>query len=307
MIFLTEEIAAFLEAKLNETQEGLESPFYFKTNTIIGAYDRDYLITPDGRKKEYIYTIVTDPIGEVVPIRGTNSTIQQVELHILFKIKYRKQMYYSINKFLENMAGLYIDVPGAQLASGENTKVSFVASLPYFEDKKVSLNSFDNRVGTETNTTFSMLEATITINMTTSTNTVFMGNEMVYTLTQGSDSENLVCADNVHMSCVCQTSSEQKPKEIKALSINTSAQFSYSFQVYISGLITNSIKQSLELGNLNNNVIYELTSNNGVLENKSKVILTGAEYINVFGGISMLSLTFTTADSNLLGDDTNAS
>ena len=90
MIFLPIELASLLEAKLNETQEGQESPFIFKTSPIVGAYDTDYFTDENGEKKEYVYSEITDPVGEVVPIRGTNYTIQQTDLHILFKVKYRK-------------------------------------------------------------------------------------------------------------------------------------------------------------------------------------------------------------------------
>lgn len=87
------ELASLLEAKLNETQEGQESPFIFKTSPIVGAYDTDYFTDENGEKKEYVYSEITDPVGEVVPIRGTNYTIQQTDLHILFKVKYRKKSF----------------------------------------------------------------------------------------------------------------------------------------------------------------------------------------------------------------------
>ena len=50
MIFLPIELASLLEAKLNETQEGQESPFIFKTSPIVGAYDTDYFTDENGNQ-----------------------------------------------------------------------------------------------------------------------------------------------------------------------------------------------------------------------------------------------------------------
>ena len=144
MIFLPIELASLLEAKLNETQEGQESPFIFRTSPLVGALDTDYFIDENGEKKEYVYSEITDPVGEVVPIRGTNYTIQQTDLHILFKVKYRKKMFYAIDTFLNNMNGLYMEVAGTELASGTNTKVSFVAQLPFIsEPLRVTVKSIN--------------------------------------------------------------------------------------------------------------------------------------------------------------------
>ena len=48
MIFLPIELASLLEAKLNETQEGQESPFIFRTSPLVGALDTDYFIDENG-------------------------------------------------------------------------------------------------------------------------------------------------------------------------------------------------------------------------------------------------------------------
>ena len=305
MIFLPIELASLLEAKLNETQEGQESPFIFKTSPIVGAYDTDYFTDENGEKKEYVYSEITDPVGEVVPIRGTNYTIQQTDLHILFKVKYRKKMFYAIDTSLNNMNGLYMEVAGTELSSGTNTKVSFVAQLPFIsEPLRVTVKSI-NENGLEVERTETYLDVVITINMATSSNQVLMGNEFTFSLTKDIDTSNpiterLACAQNMKVAAVAQTSAEQKVGDTAALAVNSTAQFVYTFAVFVCRSVTTGILNDLIAGTLDTNKVYQLKIERGDTTTTANVVLTNVDYENVFGGISILFLTATTADYNLI-------
>lgn len=301
MLFMPAEIASLMEAKLNETQEGLESPFIFRTDTMLGRYTRDYFVDDRGQKREFIYTVVTDPSGSIFSIPHSNLTTQSIELHIYFKIKYRDRMYETIDKFLSNMSGLFMEIPGTALASGENTKVTFTTNIPYFgEPMDQNIKTINERTGLETNSTMGFIEAVIPINMTTCTSDVMMGNELSYVLSQDGIEEMLMLSKDSMIGRKVIQATEQYINQSTSETINSANNFQCSLSFFVKGDLTTKIMKKC-INDYKQNEVYTLKIflKNDLLGN-IKVLLTDPTIGAIVGGYTIISVTFTTADKILL-------
>lgn len=301
MLFMPAEIASLMEAKLNETQEGLESPFIFRTDTMLGRYTRDYFVDESGQKKEFIYSVVTDPSGEIMATPGANITKQSIELHIYFKIKYRDRMYEAIDKFLSNVSGLFMDIPGTELASGENTKVTFTTSIPYFgEPMDQNIKTVSERSGLETNATMGFIEAVLSIQMATCVSNVMMGNEITYTLENGEQSEKLLLSDPATTSIKLTPNTEQYINESTSKSINSSNNLQTHLSFFVKGPISQKIMNQI-LGNIVQNEMYTLKIKMNQEEIAThQIILVDPNITLSIGGFAIISAYFMIADNYLI-------
>lgn len=307
MLFLPVEVASMIEAKLNETQEGQESPFIFRTDTMMGRYTQDFFIDENGEKKEFIYSVITDPVGDILAVPNLGISIQQFDLHIYFKIKYRNQMYQAINTFLNNMTGLFVSIPGTELASGENTKVTFTVNLPYFsEPMNQNIKTVSERSGLVIDETMGFIEAVINIRMVTSSKDILMANEISYTLSINNLSEKLSPTNSFIFGAKINQNQEQYIGESTSKTINSTNALQMHISFFVNGDISNKIFEECASG-IEQNEIYQLkiVQNETVLATHNVLLVDPSVTINI-GGYSVIETYFVIVDSVLGGGTTNA-
>ncbi len=300
MIFVPNEIASIIEGKLNETQINEEYPLIFRTDTIAGRFNSEVIEDEGNVKRKFVYSIVTDPYGTVMALQGANSTTQSVDLKIMFKHEDKNRIIIALNKFLSLMAGLYMNIPGTNLVSGINTKAVFSTSIPIFSEPFDQNIETVDEYGVAYNETFTFIEATIRINMTTASDSVMMGNEISYSLSIDGVTEKLLLSRESNFGRKSIQNTEQYLNHATSETINSANNFQVNLSFFVNGDVSKSIFTKALSDDYNQNDVYKLdVYHEEELICTKNVILTDVSVGAVIGGYTVIQTTLTIADSLL--------
>lgn len=161
-------LSTWIEGLLNSTvQDDIdeEERLTFKVDTLFGKFDTNFFLDSENNKKEYVYSIISDPTGEVVPIKNLGLTNQEFVLHMYFKMSQKKNIYKVLNNLMVLLAGGYFIVPGDESSDSICTNCGF----PLIGDADPhSVREVNTRTGRLEKKVEYYIDATIRIYLSTS-------------------------------------------------------------------------------------------------------------------------------------------
>lgn len=192
IIYDPERLSSWIEGLLNnDVQSDIDESekLTFKVDTLFGKFDTNFLLNINNTKTKYVYSIITDPTGTMVPIKDLGISHQQFVLHMFFKISQRKYIYRILQNLMILLAGNCFEIPGT---SGDSIDyISTNTAYPLVGDADPhSIKSVNERNGLIQKQVDYYTDATITIYLSTGLSTqsnkfkCFLNEERVYILNE---------------------------------------------------------------------------------------------------------------------------
>lgn len=303
IIYDPERLSTWIESILNnQAQEAHEEKIVFKVDTLFGKYDTNYLKTINNNKTNYVYAIISDPTGDLNPIKNLGISSQRFVLHMFFKMDQRQHMYKILNKLMKTLCGGFFELPGSE----ETTKdyISTNCSYPLIGDADPhSIKNVDKRNGVEYKDTHYYTDATINIYF--STGKALHANVFRYKL----NNETIYPVNNVDFSIGTQLDSEQyhlSPTTKSTVSA-TEKDIDLAFYCNENSVLATKLLENLmqNNSNYNQNQIYNFEVTYDKNENFSytytrNVIIKNLSVSIKIGSLVYFSCSMTDADTEVL-------
>ena len=303
IIFDPERLSTWIESILNnQSQETLTDKIVFKVDTLYGKYDTNYLKTINNNKTNYVYAIISDPTGDLNPIKGLAISSQRFVLHMFFKMDQRKHMYKIINNLMTTLCGGYFELPGSEGTTKDY--ISTNCSYPLIGDADPhSIKNVDKRNGVEYKDTHYYTDATINIYF--STGKALHANVFRYKI----NNETIYPVNNVDFSIGTQLDTEQYhlSPSTKATVSATEKDIDLAFYCNENSVLATKLLENLMQNNENYNqnqifnfeVTYDINENFSYTYTRNVIIKNLSVSIKI-GGLVYFSCSMTDADTEVL-------
>ena len=288
---------SIVQEKINE-----EERLTFKVDTLFGKFDTNFFLDSEKNKKEYVYSIISDPTGEVVPIKDLGLTNQEFVLHMYFKMSQKKNIYKVLNNLMVLLAGGYFIIPGDESSDGICTNCSF----PLIGDADPhSIKEVNIRTGRLEKKVEYYIDATIRIYISTSN--TFKANQFSYWI---NDSQ-VFPTSQIDFIVGTQHDSEQYSNESSTKSTISATQKDIDFSFYCGKtpeactlhdeLMMRCISTTSSY-NQNEVFTFKIKDHRGVPTIR-KVLIKNLKMTIKTGDTTFFSCSFTDADTGVLEDE----
>ena len=288
---------SIVQEKINE-----EERLTFKVDTLFGKFDTNFFLDSEKNKKEYVYSIISDPTGEVVPIKDLGLTNQEFVLHMYFKMSQKKNIYKVLNNLMVLLAGGYFIIPGDEFGDSICTNCSF----PLIGDADPhSVREVNSRTGRLEKKVEYYIDATIRIYI--STGTIFNSNQFSYYI----NNAQIFPTSQIDFIVGTQVDPEQYSNNSSTKSTISATQKDIDFSFYCgNGTNEASLHDELMMrcisstNSYNQNKIFEfvIKDHRGIPTTR-KVLMKNLKMTLKIGEVTCFACSLTDADTEVLEDE----
>lgn len=295
-------LSTWIEGLLNSTVQAdidEDERLTFKVDTLFGKFDTNFFLDSENNKKEYVYSIISDPTGEVVPIKDLGLTNQEFVLHMYFKMSQKKNIYKTLNNLMVLLAGGYFIIPGDESSDSICTNCSF----PLIGDADPhSVKEVNTRTGRLEKKVEYYIDATIRVYISTGTTSPLQN------LSFFLDNQKINVSNNIDFILGTQLDPEQYSNTsiTKATVSATQKDIEVGFYLREGTELYNDLfaRAVLVEESFNQNKIYDfkIENNKGILLLR-KVLIKNLRMSLKIGEEAHFSCSLTDADTEVLEDE----